>query len=102
MARGRVQRWDGQTGRILDAADGASVFFGDRGLRGLTPLEVQPGLEVEFDRDAGDRGPRARNVRRAGGGTPAAGTEGPAGQRRDAAPPRQGSGSLPGPPAEVP
>jgi len=66
MARGKVTQWNGQTGRIRDDADGASVFFGDRALRGLTAGDVQVGIDVEFDRFENDRGPAARNVRRAG------------------------------------
>jgi CRISPR-associated protein Cmr6 len=66
MARGTVSQWNGSVGRITDAADGARVFFGDRALRGLGPGDIQIGTEVEFERVQDDRGPAARNVRRAG------------------------------------
>src|SRR5262245_47058122 len=72
MARGRVKRWfaDRGTGFLTDLADGTDVFFGDRSLRGLTPADVTVGMEVEFDRREGNRGPAAANVRRAGAPAP--------------------------------
>jgi hypothetical protein len=53
MARGRVQSWNGCTEFLGDAADGARVFYGNRSLRGLTSLEAQVHLELEFDRPTG-------------------------------------------------
>lgn len=66
MARGKVTKWNGQTGFIKDDTDGQSVFFGDRSLRGLIPEQVVAGLPVEFDRVQGPKGPNARNVRTLG------------------------------------
>lgn len=66
MARGIVKKWfaDRGTGFLIDNADQADVFFGDRGLSGgLTPAMIEPGMEVEFDRKETPRGPQARNVR---------------------------------------
>lgn len=67
MARGRVKSWNGerQTGRIVDRDDGTEMFFCGRDLRGLMPSEIQQGLEVEYERGQGDRGPLACNIRRA-------------------------------------
>src|SRR5437763_1543609 len=97
MARGKVIQWDAQRGIgfLTDTADGARVFFGDRGLRGLRPGDVRVGLEVEFDRADTDRGPAARNVRPVGAAAPTGG----GGPRPPRAP--QGGG-IPLPPREVP
>src|SRR5947209_2658668 len=82
MARGKVKKWlaERAKGWIIDDDDGAEVFFGDRDLRGLTPADLLPGLEVEFERGANQRGATARAVRRvgaAGGPTGPVATGGP-------------------------
>lgn len=68
MPRGTIVDWrpDRGTGFISDEADKVRVFFGDRVLRGLRPEDIKVGMAVEFERDQGERGPRARNVRRLG------------------------------------
>ncbi len=93
MARGKVQNWNGQTGFLIDEADGLRVFFGDRALRGLTPLDIRPGMDLEFDRGEGEKGPRASNVRRAGDGKSAP----PVGKLR----PAVAAGHVPEPPEEI-
>ena len=79
MARGRVKRWDvGKgTGQIVDNDDQAEVFFGARNLRGLAPGEIHVGLELDYDRGQNDRGPIARNIRRAGAVLPLRHRRGP-------------------------
>src|SRR5690242_11047669 len=100
MARGKVQSWNGGAGFLVDEADGQRVFFGDRALRGLTPLDVRVGLVLEFDRGQGPKGPRADNVRRPGGAASpprGTGTATPDRPPQAAAPP----GTIPEPPAEI-
>src|SRR4051794_16796040 len=92
MARGRVDRWNGQTGFLIDEADRGRVFFGDRGLRGLRPQDVRVGMELEFEREEAERGPRAFNVRRPGGA--------PAPRPPRSAPPTPAPGGIPEPPVE--
>lgn len=71
MARGRVKKWNGQTGFIEDADGGGDVFFGDRALApGVSAAGIRQGLEVEFDRRDAPRGPAARNVRPVGTAAP--------------------------------
>lgn len=72
MARGVVKTWlaERAIGWIIDEADGAELFFGDRALRGLGPAEVRPGLAVEFERGENAKGPAAFNVRRSGAPQP--------------------------------
>jgi hypothetical protein len=55
---------------------------------------VVVGLEVEFERQEGDRGPRAANVRRAGGGAAAPGPRPPAPARQGPRPPRDEPAAL--------
>jgi len=66
MARGKVTQWNGQTGFLSDLEDRVRVFFGDRALRGISTHEIKVGMELEFDRGHGDKGPRANNVRPVG------------------------------------
>jgi CRISPR-associated protein Cmr6 len=109
MARGRVKRWDvGKgTGQIVDNDDQAEVFFGDRSFRGLAPGEIHVGLELEYDRGQNERGPVARNVRRAVAGAAPSTPAGPAPSRRFGDPggsrlqAHRGDG-IPTPPQEVP
>jgi CRISPR-associated protein Cmr6 len=100
MARGRVQSWNGQTGFLVDEADGQRVFFGDRSLRSLAPEDVRAGMVLEFDRVQGPKGPRANNVRQSGAAAPVA----PHGQGSAAPPsaPRAPAvNAITEPPAEV-
>lgn len=74
MPQGKVTHWNGQTGFIVDSADQARVFFGDRDLRGIQASQIQVGMILSFNRRQGDRGPRAGNVQPIGSATTTAHT----------------------------
>ena len=100
MARGRIERWERGTGRLRDSQTGQEFFVGDRDLRGISAVDVQVGLEVEYDVGQDNQGrPRARNVRRVGAGAPA-----PVGRPRPPAlrPPAARGPAIPEPPREIP
>ncbi|TVP94315.1 MAG: type III-B CRISPR module RAMP protein Cmr6 [Planctomycetaceae bacterium] len=70
MASGTVKTWNGRTGFIRDDAGGADLFFGDRGLAGISADQIRTGMRVEFDAGEGPKGRRADRVRPAGGAVP--------------------------------
>jgi cold shock protein len=69
MATGTIKRLvrDRGFGFIL-GSDGTELFFHRSALQGEGFESLTEGQAVEFDVEKGDKGPRATNVRKSGGG----------------------------------
>ena len=65
MAKGKVKWWDNKKGLGFIAQEGGrDVFVFHTSILGEGFKVLQPGEEVSFDLIAGERGPKAENVRR--------------------------------------
>lgn len=61
--KGKVKMFNEQRGfGFITAEDGKDVYVHISEIEGNTPLEV--GDEVEFEIESGDRGPKAKNVKK--------------------------------------
>lgn len=79
--RGEVVSFDGHKGYGWIATDdGPDVFVHVNDLD-CDKADMRSGIEVEFDEEAGPKGPRATNVRPTGGGRPASRAPEPASAR---------------------
>ena len=70
MAKGTIRRLI--TGRgygFITTEEGKDLFFHSTGLQGVTYDSLTEGQKVEFELEQTEKGPNARNMRLAGGGS---------------------------------
>ncbi len=62
MEEGKIKTLTGRGFGFIAASDGIEVFFHRSGCQSVEFDSLNEGQEVTFDRESGDKGPRASNV----------------------------------------
>ncbi len=63
MEEGKIKKLTDRGFGFIAASDGTEVFFHRSECQSVEFDSLNEGQEVTFDRESGDKGPRARNVR---------------------------------------
>ncbi len=63
MEEGKIKKLTDRGFGFIAASDGTDVFFHRSECQEVAFDSLSEGQEVSFDRESGDKGPRARNVR---------------------------------------
>ncbi len=63
MEDGKIKKLTDRGFGFIAASDGTEVFFHRSECQSVEFDSLSEGQEVSFDRESGDKGPRARNVR---------------------------------------
>ena len=63
MEEGKIKKLTNRGFGFIAASDGTEVFFHSSECQSVEFDSLNEGQEVTFDRESGDKGPRARNVR---------------------------------------
>ncbi len=63
MEVGKIKKLTDRGFGFIAASDGTEVFFHRNECQEVAFDSLNEGQEVSFDRESGDKGPRARNVR---------------------------------------
>ena len=63
MEVGKIKKLTNRGFGFIGASDGTEVFFHRNECQEVAFDSLNEGQEVTFDRESGDKGPRARNVR---------------------------------------
>ncbi len=63
MEEGKIKKLTDRGFGFIAAGDGTEVFFHRNECQSVEFDSLNEGQEVTFDRESGDKGPRARNVR---------------------------------------
>ncbi len=63
MEVGKIKKLTDRGFGFIAASDGTEVFFHRNECQEVAFDSLSEGQEVSFDRESGDKGPRARNVR---------------------------------------